>query len=376
MNNKIKTILGLIVAVLVVWGIYSITQKSTEPTTNEPIKIGVILPLTGDLASVSEDVKTGIDLFKKSHINAEFIIENDEGESRKSINAFKKLVDFDKVNYIFGPLGPISTEAIYSSQSDENKKKMTIVGLSTCTDSFTEYDNMMCNYPSPYFQLLESYKYPASIGRNTFYIIRANDAFGESVQGIVEQVSDELGLELLGSEAVDSKEFRFNTAVLKAIKLNPEFIVVLVVDQSANIGVIKSLKEMGYEGMIITGGDFEEDTVKNFQSVLEGVYIFGQADLVYNSDFLTAYREQENSEPNLYNAFGYVWSDILYNIIKLNPDHQVGISELMTYVNSNSDSFAIKGMEFDLDSKEIFFPMKVLQVTDGVMETVYVSGGN
>lgn len=376
MNKTTKTILGLIVAVLAVWGIYSISQKPSEPTVNEPIKIGVILPLSGDLASVSEDVKKGIDLFKKNYNDVEFIIENDEGENKKSVNAFKKLVDFDNINYIVGPLGPIASEAVYGSQSDNNKKEVTIIGLSMCADSFKEYDNMMCNYPSPYYQLLESYKYPVSIGKNKFYIIRANDAFAESIQNMVQQVSNEIGLELLGSETVDSKELNFSIAALKAINSNPEFITILVVDQSANIGVIKSLKEMGYKGMIMTGGDFEEDTVKNFQDVFEGVYISGQADLVYSSDFLTAFRAQENSEPNLYSAFGYVWADILYNIIKLNPGHQVDISELMNYVNSNSDSFAIKGMKFNSDNKEIFFPMKVLRVEGGEMKTVFVSGSN
>lgn len=376
MNKNIKTILGLIVAVLAVWGIYSITQKTSEPTITEPIKIGVILPLSGDLASVSEDVKKGIDLFKKNHADAEFIIENDEGENKKSVTAFKKLVDFDKLNYIFGPLGPIATEAVYGSQSNNNKKEVTIVGLSMCSDNFIDYDNMMCNYPSPYYQLLESYRYPVSVGKNKFYIIRANDAFAESIQGMVGQVSDEIGLELLGSEIVDVKELNFSIAALKAIKSNPEFVAILIADQSANIGVIKSLKEMGYKGMIITGTDFEEDMVKDFQDIFEDVYILGQADLVYDSDFLTAYREQENSEPNLYSAFGYVWANILYNIIKLNPDHQMGISGIMNYVNSNSDSFAIKGMKFSSDTKEIFFPMKVLRVENGVMKTVFVSGGN
>ncbi|NCO04924.1 MAG: amino acid ABC transporter substrate-binding protein [Candidatus Magasanikbacteria bacterium] len=155
MNQSTKWIVGVIVVVAIVAVGYFVSLGPSGPVSTEPIKIGVILPLSGDLASVAEDVQKGINLFKKNHPDAEFIIENDEGDIKKSVSALKKLTELDNVHYILGPLGPVNSEAVYSAQSDSNKNKLTLIAWSMCADQFKGYGNMLCVYPSPYFQLKE-----------------------------------------------------------------------------------------------------------------------------------------------------------------------------------------------------------------------------
>lgn len=72
-----------------------------EPTTTKPIKIGVILPLTGIVATFGEEAKRGIEAARQNGV--EIIYEDDQCDPKLAVAAFKKLTELDGVNVIIGP---------------------------------------------------------------------------------------------------------------------------------------------------------------------------------------------------------------------------------------------------------------------------------
>lgn len=80
---------AVVVAIIAIVAVFIFSQNRS--VKNSDIKIGVILPLSGDLANVAEDVQTGVRLFADKHTEARFIIENDEGDTKKSISSTKNL---------------------------------------------------------------------------------------------------------------------------------------------------------------------------------------------------------------------------------------------------------------------------------------------
>lgn len=339
------------------------------------IKIGVILPLSGDLAAVGEDVAKGVRLFSQSHKDVIFITEDDGGESKKSISAMRKLVNANNVRIFLGPLGPVSSESVYSSQTEREKNDLVFVAMSMCTDQFNGYKNMICNYPSPLFQLRETYRLPASLGKRSFYAILANDAIGESFSQMLGQISQDLGLNFIGNEKINVNDLEFRTVAHKAVQSNPDFITIATSNQSTNIKIIKAIKERGYKGMILSGGDFEEKKVKEFSDVLEGVYMAGQAKLDYDSEFVNEYAKKHGGSPNLYNAFGYAWGEVLYNLAKLKSQKSFSIDDIINYINSKSDLLAIKEMRYDVENKSVKFSMQIFLVENGKLKSVFVSDG-
>lgn len=341
---------------------------------NTDIKIGVILPLSGDLANVAEDVQTGVGLFADKHTEARFIIENDEGDTKKSISSMKKLTSVDGVDEIIGPLGPISSEAVYSSQVESEKNNLFFVTLSMCADQFQQYENMMCIYPSPYYQLKETYKYPKSIGKTSLYIITANDSFGNDLTEMTKKIAGEIGLKIIGDDKVNIKDLEFRIVAQKAVEAEPDLIMVATMNLPSAIKIINSLKEKKYKGMIMGGADIEENTIKEFQNTFEGVYLTGRAKLDYNSEFLKEYKDKKGGEPNLYTAFGYVWSDILYKLIK--SGKQITSKTIMDYVDSESKNLAIKGMKYNRADRTIKFPMEIVIIKNGQIEKVSALSGD
>ena len=84
-------------------------QKAADESV---VKIGVIAPLTGDLAQYGVAAKDGLQL-KVDEINAaggvngkqiQLIIEDNRGDINESVSIFKKLKGKDNVHLIVGPV--------------------------------------------------------------------------------------------------------------------------------------------------------------------------------------------------------------------------------------------------------------------------------
>ena len=99
-----KIIIGIVAVVLIIVGISYFRKNSNQPISKEPIKIGVILPLSGDVAFIGEAAKNAAILakesFGKTEKTYELFFEDDQSDSKKTVSAFRKLVDVDKIRAV------------------------------------------------------------------------------------------------------------------------------------------------------------------------------------------------------------------------------------------------------------------------------------
>ncbi|MEK7208810.1 MAG: ABC transporter substrate-binding protein [Patescibacteria group bacterium] len=104
MTKTIKIIVGIVVIILIIWGLASLGGDNQPATTNEPIKIGVIAPLTGPGAIFGNSVVGGIELamidLGAARTQYKLIIEDDGTNPTKSASAAQKLIEIDKVQAI------------------------------------------------------------------------------------------------------------------------------------------------------------------------------------------------------------------------------------------------------------------------------------
>jgi len=97
-------IIVILAGIIVGWSYY---QKSKQPKEN--IKIGAVYPLTGNFATYGTEYKRGLEMAieeinNNGGINGqkfEIIFEDDAGDVTKSVTAINKLIDVDKVKYLF-----------------------------------------------------------------------------------------------------------------------------------------------------------------------------------------------------------------------------------------------------------------------------------
>ena len=96
--NKKRFWISLII-LLLIGAIILFSFKSKGLESN--VKIGVLLPLSGDFADFGAGYKRGID--DSIQGGFEFVFEDDKCDPIGAINGFRKLTDIDNVKYIIGP---------------------------------------------------------------------------------------------------------------------------------------------------------------------------------------------------------------------------------------------------------------------------------
>ncbi len=108
MRKIILWVLIIILAGLWIWyfkdEIIS-SSRNDNNTLNKPVfKIGVILPITGNISDVGESARVIVDKVrdevKNSNIDFQFIVENNSMNVMRTINIANKLVSLDKVNAV------------------------------------------------------------------------------------------------------------------------------------------------------------------------------------------------------------------------------------------------------------------------------------
>jgi len=111
--TKVQTaVIVIIVVIAIIAGIAYYYTTLPSPAPARPIKIGLILPLTGASARLGKEVLDGA-LLAVEEINAgggilgrqvELVIEDDEGNPDKCLSAAKKLIEMDQVDLLTGVL--------------------------------------------------------------------------------------------------------------------------------------------------------------------------------------------------------------------------------------------------------------------------------
>ncbi|MCK4386562.1 MAG: ABC transporter substrate-binding protein [Candidatus Pacebacteria bacterium] len=313
MNKNIKTILGLIVAVLAVWGIYSISQKPSEPTEGEVIKIGAILPLTGKIALTGEQIQSGMELAVED-INAKYenkkisiLYEDSKLDPKAGVSAVNKLINIEHVKYIH----TVATSVILAVQpiTEKNSVVMTAASLSPTILKDTSYTlRMMYNLNQATEKLadfinLHQYKKIAVLYQN-------NDACEDQVSQL-----ENAGISFLKKEKFNIDEKDFRTLLLKIKSTNPEITMMFGYGSIFPI-IFKQMNELRMEDMNVLGGlDFLEvppDTLSLYKNVKFIVPAFNLNQSNKSRNFTERYKQKFGKNPNHQAAYAYDTVNLLY----------------------------------------------------------------
>lgn len=173
---KNKTIWIIIVVIGLILGAYFAKgqNQSGNDNANKKIKIGIVAPLSGPFGTFKEDILAGAsDVFNDKY---EIIAEDDMCDPVKSVSAYKKLIEVDKVKYIIGPTCGSSQEAIVSLVKD----KSVVVILPTAASN-SLYNKSAGNVFNSQYSLEQEAEFMANLFNNKGYknigLIKYSNAF-------------------------------------------------------------------------------------------------------------------------------------------------------------------------------------------------------
>jgi branched-chain amino acid transport system substrate-binding protein len=334
MDKTSKIIIGIIVVLIVVAGIwYGVGRK---PTEKEPIKIGFIGPLTGELASWGQNALAGITLAtreenEKGGINEwkiEIVAEDDKCVSVDSVNAINKLINIDKV---IGILGPICSSAAGPSMPIAQNNGIPTVIIAASAPQLTKIgDYIFRVYPSDAFQGQVGADFVFNtLGKKRVAVVYVKNDWGQGIKEVFETKFKEFGGKITyeGSVLQEETDFRMEITKIKGSRAEALYFPVYPLN---GVNAFKQMKEMDFKIPVIGGDSFDgEEVVKS--GVAEGI-IYTVPKVNLPEDFKQKIKSLpgfENLQISMVAPLGYDAAKIMFLTIEKAGVNKQAIKEIL-----------------------------------------------
>lgn len=246
----------IIVLVIVYFAYKKLSEVPSGPEISQqvntkPIKIGVLLPLTGDVATIGENMKIALEIARDEINQAggingrplELIFEDGQCDAKVAVNAGNKLINIDKVSIIIG--GACSSETLAVAPLAEKARVILFSPASTNPKIADAGDYVFRNVPSDSFQGVFAAEYiKNNLKVNKVAILKCLSDWCIGVTDVFKKRFQELGGTIVIEESFqqEARDLRTNLTKIKAA--NPELIY-FVSYTEATIPGIRQVKELG-----------------------------------------------------------------------------------------------------------------------------------
>lgn len=323
-----KKIVSLILVLLLTTAMFAGCKKDEEVSgsgngNGEPIKIGMVTPLSGDLAQYGQAVLNAAQLAikavnEKGGINGstvELVYYDNEADQTKSLNLFNRLVDQDKIVALIGPV--ISGTSLVVAPEANDKKIPMITPTGTNTDITVGYDYVFrACYIDPYQGKMVAKFANEKLSAKTAVIFR--NVSSDYSMGLADAFAAGFTGEVVADEGYTQEDSDFNAIITKIKDLNPD--VIFIPDYFNKAGLVaKQLKEAGVTATLL-GGDGWDGIQIDYADVATGGYFANHYatddESAVVQDFIKAYEEEYKETPNALGALSYDATNVMLAAIE------------------------------------------------------------
>ncbi|WP_288189280.1 ABC transporter substrate-binding protein [uncultured Treponema sp.] len=349
---------------------------------NDTIKIGGIAPLSGGVAVYGTECKNGIDLAVEE-INAaggingqkiEFICEDDEGDSAKSVNAYKKLVTKDRVKVIIGSLTSGCTMAITNLAQAQKVVQIAPAATAVAITDAGNYVFRAC-YTDPFQGKIGGKFAYENLGTKKAAILY--DIGNDYSVGLTDNFTAEytsLGGSIVSKESYSTGDKDFNAQLTKIKAANPE--VIYLPDYYGTVALIaKQLRAQGINVPIVGADGWDGLTDNAGDEVLNGYYSNHYSEDSSSAavqTFVKAFKAKYNKAPNSFAALGYDCVYMLRDAIKASgsTDDSAKIRDALEATNGD---YVTGHIVFDANRNPVksAVMIKLVKADDGKLATAY-----
>jgi len=316
MNKTNKIIVGIIIVVIIIAGVwYRIEKNSIE---EEVIKIGGAFALTGDAAEWGqgdlEGTQMAIDEVNMGGgidgMMLKLIAEDTQTTAIGTVNAINKLVNVDGVQAI---IGPTWGDSFQGGVPIIQQYKVVLITPSAAIETVLDkekYEYFLSTYFPQKGEMLRIQKYAFSKGIKNFVVVCDLDPFNKYFGDLFISAApqNDLAVVKLFEVAREDKDFRTIITQIKNLSIKPDAIFFEVATATQVGTFAKQLKEQGVVIPIWSSSSFEDlslEVIKNFQKDLLDDAIYTRPKVAVK-DFAQKYFEKYHKEmmrPTVSNAY-------------------------------------------------------------------------
>ena len=265
-NNMKKRITVYIVIVLLTLVGCDSRSKNREATNNDKvvIKVGVMLPLTGEGSYWGLNAKKGIqlgfnELQQDLKYTYELIFEDSETDAAKAVSSFNKMISTDGIKYSIVDM--ISSNVLAIAPIAE-KHKIIIISPGASNPKITEAgDYVFRNWPSDALQAKEDARIITEKDWKNIAILKINNDYGVGLSSEFQNnLSD--GFKIVVNESYEKGSVDFRTQLQKIKERNPDVIYLLAYPEELPI-IFKQAFEIDLKKQFLGTETFESQNLLN-----------------------------------------------------------------------------------------------------------------
>lgn len=310
--KKRNVILFAILIGIVFYTIYKCNQYSKE---SEVVKIGVVLPLSGNTAIIGEPKKRAFDIAieqynsKKKHL--EIIYEDSQGSSTNGTSAFNKLLLDKSINCFYIDLTPIVNACVPIVNS---KKVITFAG--SAEPEVTDLSNYLFRLfagGDQEIRMMVDYLHQQSIQR--VFVLHTNELYGTNAYKYFQKMFAEIGGTIVGKDEYPMNNGDFKAQLAKIKKAKADKIILLGYGNEYPTLLRQSLEyDIMPSNYICNLGGSNKSVIELPANLTEGMafigprfsYLLGQDSLdTKMNNFVKIYKQKYHENPDFRAAYAY-----------------------------------------------------------------------
>jgi branched-chain amino acid transport system substrate-binding protein len=347
---------------------------SCRKQESSTVRVGVILPLTGDAAVYGKALKNGIELAlsedsASSQPKVALIYEDDQGQASQAVSAAHRLIDIEKVPAIIGGAMSSTAEAIIPIC---DLAHVVLLSPTATKPSLTRVG-------SYFLRLWPSDDYDGKVMAETAYhklglkrvnILYVNVAYGVGITEVFAREFEQLGGIVVSKDGYAQGTTDFRTLLTKIQAADPEAIY-LPGYVSEVTQVLKQATELGIKARFLgVNSLYDPKLIEIAGNAAEGaVFTYPTFDVTSTEPlvarFITAYKTKYGSEPDAFAAQGFDSFRILAKVLGTLHQEAIEGAALLRALHFLG-RFEGAGGTFAFDERgDVEKPLRLLTVRNG-----------
>lgn len=248
-TNRVSKFSGIVV-MLGVFLLVLFSGQAFPESQLSSIKIGAVLPLTGDSAAWGEQGKYGIELAveeinAKGGINGkklEVVYEDSQAVPKNSVTSIQKLINVDKVPAVIGDIVSATT---LSMAPIAEKSQTVLIAISASAPAITDAGEYIYRvWPS---DLLEGSVLAEFVVKNKYRsvcILYIQTDYGTGLRDAFKKTLEQKGGKVVLTQGYKQDETDFKPALLKIKSKKPDAVYIVGYYKDSGL-ILKQAKEIG-----------------------------------------------------------------------------------------------------------------------------------
>lgn len=363
-------IYGLVIVFLTTVLAFNIgcSKKSKE------VKIGAILPLTGNAAIYGSALKKGMELAVEKindkggiqNRKLKIIYEDDQGIPKTGVSAFRKLITAHKVPMVIGAMFSAVTLSI--APIAEKEKVVLLSPTSSAVDLTNAGDYIFRIYPSDTYDgiFLANFAYNR-LRAKRISVIYLQVASITAVSEVFKEEFEKLGGKVVSMQGYKEGDTKFRTQLLKAKNKKPDIIFIPgYLKEMATL--LKQAKELGIKTQFLSISTFYDPKILQLAGNAAERVLFSSPAFDPKSekpevkDFVAKYKAKYGNEPDILGGYGYDVVNIAAIALQKGKITSDDIKEALYVIK---DSPGVTGTTSFDPNGDVIKELKMMQVKNG-----------